>query len=696
MACLCAAIGFGSGAATAATPIASSTEKKAMTPEVLLSLTRISAPTLSPNGQMYLYSRSMPNIKDNKILSEVVLARLDGKGAPEVILGTDKKASQATFLSDTEIAYVTKAGDFSQIWLYNTVNKTSVQLSSFDFDVTGFLFSPNREKVVVVRDVELPNIAKDRNKDLDKISGKIYTDLMYKHWDEWKVSIPKPFVAKVEAGSNKIAGDVQPVLRADEWFEAPTKPHAGIEQFAWSEDGKYLAYSCRKKVGLEYAVSTNTDIYLFDTETATTVNLSEGMMGYDTDPAFSPDGQSIAWVSMERDGYEADIKRLFVMDFKTQTKKHHAPDFEHHVDQFVWLPDGKKIRFIATIEALTNIYEIDLATDKIEPITEGVHDVTAFSGNGRTFVTGIQSFTHPTDLFRVELPAKKTRKNRGLGKLTKLTTENDAVLAGIEMAQVEKVWIDTTDGKKMLTWFVKPPFFDPDKKYPAILYCQGGPQSTVSQFWSYRWNLNTFSSFGYVIVAPNRRGLPSFGKEWLEQISGDYGGQNMRDYLAAIDHAATLPYIDKDRLGCTGASYGGFSTYWLAGHHNKRFKAFFAHAGIFNLEAQYLETEEKFFANWDMGGPYWDKSNATAQKTFATSPHRFVGEWDTPIFICHGEYDFRILASQGMQAFDAARMRGIPTEMLLYPDETHWILQPQNGMLFYRSFRSWFDKWLKK
>lgn len=690
------ALGIGLGTSTTAANNASTT-KKAMTPEILLSLIRISSPTLSPSGKMFLYSRTIPNIKENKLSSEVVLASIDGNTPSSIILSSDKKASQATFLSDNIIAYIGSNGGSRQLFTYNIATKVSQQISDFDFDVTGFLFSPGLNKVAIVREVALPNIAQDRNKDLDQITGKIYTDLMYKHWDEWVTSIPKPFIASVDPGSLKVSTELLPVLGEDEWYEAPTKPFSGVEDFSWSKDNRLFAYSCRKKTGLEYAVSTNTDIYLFDTETRQTSNLTEGMMGYDTNPTFSNDGTKIAWVSMERDGYESDIKRLFTYDFNTKEKKQHAPTFENHFEQFEWLPKDNVIRFISTIEALTNIYEIDLKNDEIKQITEGIHDVTSFSGNGNSFVASIQSLVHPTDIYRVDLRARgRGKKMIKTSQLTKLTDENDAVLENIEMAKVEKVWVPTTDGKKMLTWLVLPPFFNSSKKYPAILYCQGGPQNTVSQFWSYRWNLNTFASGGFVIVAPNRRGLPSFGKEWLEQISGDYGGQNMKDYLSAIDYAAELPYIDKDRLGCTGASYGGFSTYWLAGNHDKRFKAFFAHAGIFNLEAQYLETEEKFFANWDMGGAYWDKTNAIAQKTYATSPHKFVDKWDTPIFISHGERDFRILASQGMMAFDAARIKGIPTEMLIFPDENHWILQPQNGVLFYRSFLNWMDRWLKQ
>lgn len=663
------------------------TNKKAMTPEVLLSLQRLSSPTLSPDGDAYFYSRSIPNIQENKITSELVLGRLSN-GSQDIILDATDKASQASFLSKDKIVYIGKAKKYRQIFLYDIKSGSKLCISNFDFDVQGYKFSPDLKHVVVIRDIQLPNITQERNPDLDKATGRIVTDLMYKHWDEWVCSVPQPFIAEVAEDLTISNESLLPVLDSQDYYEVPIKPFGGVEELAWSVDSKTLAYSCKKKTGKAYALSTNTDIYLFNLETKKTENITEGMMGYDTNPSFSPDGKSIAWISMERDGYESDVQRLFTMDLNTKRKTWHTRNFDN-LGQYEWSKDSKQIRFVSCVEALTNIYQIDLASDKVTTLTEGVHDVTGFSGVDNVFLCGIQSFVHPTDIYKVSL-------GKGKAKLEKLTHENDEVLSGIEPAKVKKLMVKTTDNKEMLTWLVLPPFFNEADKYPAILYCQGGPQSTVSQFWSYRWNLNTFASAGFIIVAPNRRGLPSFGREWLEQISGDYGGLNMKDYLAAIDTAAQLPYVDEEHLGCTGASYGGFSTYWLAGHHEKRFKAFFAHAGIFNLQAQYLETEELFFANWDMGGNYWDKTNEVAQKTYATSPHLFVEKWDTPIMISAGEKDYRILASQGMMAFDAAMIRDIPTEMLIYPDENHWILQPQNGVLFYRSWINWMSRWLKK
>ncbi len=471
-----------------------------------------------------------------------------------------------------------------------------------------------------------------------------------------------------------------------ELYESPLAPFGGMEQLAWSPDSKTIAYTSRKKIGKEYAVSTNSDIYFYNIETGETTNMTEGMMGYDINPQFSPDGTLLAWQSMERDGYEADKNRLFIINLSTGEKTYITKEFDNNTDSYIWGEDNNTIYMLSSVSGTSQIYHIDISTKEIKKLTEGKHNYVSLSLGGDGFIATRQSMSQPSEIYRVDI---------NTGESTELSFENSHILNQIQMGEVEERWIETTDKKQMLTWVVYPPNFDPTKKYPALLYCQGGPQSTLDQYWSYRWNPQMMAANGYIVVAPNRRGVPGFGSEWLEQISGDYGGQNMKDYLTAIDALSKEPFVDENRLGATGASYGGFSVYWLAGNHNNRFKAFFSHAGIFNTEAQYLETEELFFANWDMGGPFWDKSNAVAQNTYANSPHRFVDKWDTPIMISHGEYDYRILASQGMMAFNAAQLKGIPSRMLIYPDENHWIAKPQNGILFQREFFRWFDEWLK-
>ncbi|HBU45729.1 MAG TPA: peptidase S9, partial [Porphyromonadaceae bacterium] len=546
----------------------------------------------------------------------------------------------------------------------------------------GFVFSPDNKKVLFIKNVKVGEAIKDKHPDLPEASGRIVDNLMYKHWDSWVEEIPHTFVA--DFSDDKVSNIID--LLQDEPYEAPMLPFGGIEQLAWSPDGKTIAYTSRKKTGKEYAVSTNSDIFFYDVESGKTTNMTEGMMGYDVNPQFSPDGSKLAWQSMERDGYEADKNRLFVMDLATGDKTYVTENFDYNTDAFIWNTDNKTLYLVACVEAKTQLFSADIRSKQISPITKGKHDYASVAlGNGK-LIAKRHSMSQPDEIYSVELTN---------GQATEISFENKHILEQLTMGETEERWIETTDGKQMLTWVVYPPDFDSTKTYPALLYCQGGPQSTVSQFWSYRWNLQMMAANGYIVVAPNRRGLPGFGQEWNEQISGDYGGQNMKDYLSAIDALAQEPYVDETRLGCTGASYGGFSVYWLAGNHDKRFKAFLSHAGIFNLEAQYLETEEMWFANWDMGGPYWDKLNAVAQKTYATSPHRFVDKWDTPIMITHGELDYRILASQGMMAFNAAQLRGIPSRMLIFPDENHWISKPQNGILFQREFFRWFDQWLK-
>lgn len=534
--------------------------------------------------------------------------------------------------------------------------------------IEGRLTSPDGNHELVIKTVKAGERTSDKYPDLTKASGRIVTDLMYKHWDEWVEEVPHPFVD----GKDILEGTT---------FESPMRPFGGLEQFAWSPDSKTLAYTCRKKTGLEYAISTNSDIFLYDLQMGLSKNITTRNAGYDTNPAFSPDGSKIAWLSMERDGYESDENRLFVMDLESGERTFATKGLDTNVDTYYW-EDNSHIVFSACWHGTVGVYRLDLNTCTWEQILGGQYDYEPIATIDGQILTLRHSMCEANEIY--------------LGTQA-LTQENKNIYDQIERSTVVPRWQTTTDGKQMLTWIIYPPHFDPNKKYPTLLYCEGGPQSPVSQFWSFRWNFMMMSAGDYIVVAPNRRGLPGFGMEWNEQISGDYGGQCMKDYFTAIDEfVASEPYVDKEHLGCVGASFGGFSVYWIAGHHDGRFKAFIAHDGIFNMEMQYLETEEKWFANWDMGGAYWEKDNKVAQNTFANSPHRFVDKWDTPILCIHGEKDYRILANQAMAAFDAAKMRGVEAELLIFPDENHWVLKPQNGILWQREFRSWLDKWLKQ
>ena len=653
-----------------------------MTPEVLYSFGRIGDVAVSPDKSSILYQVTYVSIPRNRTNSELFIMKSDGTGKKQLTFTNMNESNPRWMDGGKKIAFLSNESGSSQVWTMNPDGGGMKQLSNVEGGINGFTFSPDETKVLFVKSVKTVETAADKYTDLPEASGRVVDDLMYKHWDHWVENVPHPFVADLSGGKLTNIRDIM----EGEPYESPLAPFGGVEQLAWSPDGKTIAYTSRKKTGKEYAVSTNSDIYFYDVESGQTRNMTEGMMGYDVNPLFSPDGTKLAWLSMERDGYEADKNRLFVMDLATGDKTYVTEDFDYNAEDFVWSEDSRAIYMISPVKGTSSLYSVDIANREITEVAKGQHDYTSVDLADGSLIAKRQSMSQPAEIYRVNLAS---------GEVTELSFENKDILDQLWMGEIEERWITTTDGKEMLTWVVFPPDFDPAKKYPTLLYCQGGPQSMVSQFWSYRWNLQMMAANGYIIVAPNRRGLPGFGQEWLEQISGDYGGQNMRDYLSAIDAVAKEPYVDENRLGCTGASYGGFSTLWLAGNHDKRFKAFFAHAGIFNLEAQYLETEEMFFANWDMGGPYWDKSNATAQRTYQTSPHRFVDKWDTPIMVSHGEFDYRILASQSMMAFNAAQLRNIPSRMLIFPDENHWITKPQNGILFQREFFRWFDEWLK-
>ena len=656
-----------------------------MTPEALWALGRIGGMNVSPDGKRVVYTVAYYSVPENKSNREVFVMNADGSDNKQ-ITKTGFAENEAVWIKGgTKIAFLCNESGSSQLWEMNPDGTDRKRLSDYDKDIEGFAFSPDEKKVLFISQVKTVNSTADKYPDLDKATGVIITDLMYKHWDEWVTTVPHPFVADFDGESISNPVDVM----EGELFESPMKPFGGIEQLAWNTTSDKIAYTSRKKTGKEYAISTNSDIYVYDLNTKQTTNITEENKGYDTNPTYSPDGKSIAWLSMERDGYEADQNRLMVMNLETGEKTFVSKDFDSNVDSYCWSADCERIYFTGVWHGESQVYQIDLANgNKITPLTEGMYDYASVALLGDKLIAQRHSMSMGDEIYSIDLTGDHT--------VTQLTFENKHIYDQLTMGKVEERWMKTTDGKQMLTWVIYPPQFDPNKKYPTLLFCEGGPQSPVSQFWSYRWNFQIMAANDYIIVAPNRRGLPGFGLEWNEAVSGDYGGQCMKDYFTAIDEVAKEPYVNKDRLGCVGASFGGFSVYWLAGHHDKRFKAFIAHDGIFNMEMQYLETEEMWFANWDMGGAYWEKQNATAQRTFANSPHKFVDKWDTPILCIHGEKDYRILANQGMAAFNAAVLRGVPAELLIYPDENHWVLKPQNGVLWQRTFFEWLDMWLKK
>ena len=690
-------------------------ENDQMTPEALWAMARIGGHSVSPDGRHIVYQVGYYSVEHNK--SHQVLRMMKADGSEQQQLTTDAdNETDAQWLDNETVAFL-KGGE---VWKMKLDGSGRKQLSQTEGKVEGFMFSPDRSKVIILQSIPFHEIIKENPSDLPKATGRVVTDLMYRHWDHYVESIQHPFVGSVSGDA--IAADLTDILEGMP-YECPMEPFGGMEQLAWSVDSKKIAYTCRMKTGLQYSISTDSDIYLFDleeeegtidknrnlckegvdipepnpTKTLKTqpVNSSEFKdmnVGYDQNPKFSPDGRYVAWLSMERDGYEADRNRLCVYDLSENTKTYVTESFDSNVDDFCWAPDSRTLYYIGVWHATENLYRTNLNGEVVQ-LTNDWADFGALQMlNEKQVLAERHSFVAPADLY-VVTPGDSIADT----KVEQITNENKEILDQLAKPTVQQHWVKTTDGQQMLTWIILPPNFDETKKYPTLLFCEGGPQSPVSQFWSYRRNFFIMASQGYVIVAPNRRGLPGFGQEWLEEISGDWTGQCMKDYLSATDYAATLPFVDKDRMGAVGASFGGFSVYYLAGHHDKRFKCFIAHDGAFNLEAMYTETEENWFSNWEYDDAYWNKDQtARARKTYENSPHRFVDKWDTPILCIHGEKDYRINATQGMSAFNAARLRGIEAELLIFPDENHWVLKPQNGILWQRTYFEWLDRWLKE
>ena len=709
---------LGNGKAQEAQVIGKSNIKlnsKMMTPEALWAMGRIGGIEASPNGSQVVYQVGYYSVKQNKSRQVICIMDADGKNQRQLTTG-NKSETAPTWLDQETIAFISGG----EIWAMKADGSERHQLSKTDGNVEGFKFSPDRSKVIILKSLPFHEIIKKNPDDLPKATGRRVTDLMYRHWDHYVESIQHPFVADVNSQFSILNSQFTDILEGEP-YECPMEPFGGIEQLAWSNDSKQIAYTCRKKTGLEYSISTDSDIYLYDVDSKTTRNLCKpanyqapavdptrtlaiqavnapenlkNNVGYDQNPQFSPDGKYIAWLSMERDGYEADLNRLCICDLQTGEKRY--IDWQSDVDAFCWAPQKDKqakLYFLSVWHGCINMYSVT-AKDEVKQLTEEWADWTSLqlANDGKRILATRQSLSAPTDIYMVT-PGKSIEKT----KIEQLSFENKHILDQLTFGKVQQRWVTTSDGKQMLVWVVLPANYEEGKKYPTLLFCEGGPQSPVSQFWSYRWNFQIMAANGYVVIAPNRHGLPGFGQEWKEEISGDWTGQCMSDYLAAIDDAAdNLPFVDKDRLGAVGASFGGFSVYYLAGIHEKRFKAFIAHDGAFNLAAMYTETEENWFSNWEYDEAYWHRPQMPrAKKTYHDSPHKMVEKWDTPILCIHGEKDYRINATQGMSAFNAARMKGIPAELLIFPDENHWVLKPQNGILWQRTFFDWLDKWLK-
>jgi len=647
-----------------------------LTPEVMHSMGKLSDAQVSPDGLEILYGVAYTSIPQNKNNRELFVMKADGSDNRQLTT-TVKSENNARWINDgKEIAYLLDG----QIWVMGKDGSNAKQISKYEAGISEFTFSPDGKKILFISSVPSGKKPKEIWPDLDKANGRMISDLMYRHWDHFVEEIPHPFIADFDG---KELANITDILEKEP-FESPTLPLSGIEQLSWSPDGTKILYASRKLTGVKYAFSTNTDIYLYDIAAKTHENLTEGMMGYDTDPLFSPDGKSLAWISMERDGYEADKKRLFIMNLESREKTELTTDYLYNIETITWMADGSGLYFTSCVKALTGVYSVNLADKAIRKVAEGQYDFDGVMLAGEKLITTYKSMSMPNEIVSI---------NPADGVFTQISFENKHLLDQIKMGRVEERWIKTVDNKDMHMWVVYPPDFDSTKVYPTLLFCMGGPQGTLSQNWSYRWNFQLMAANGYIVILPNRRGTSAFGQEWNEQISGDYIGLNMQDYFSSVKELKKEKYVGK--VGAVGASYGGYSIYYLAGIHKGMFSAFIAHAGIFNQEHMYMTTEELWFPHWDNGGAPWD-DNPVAKRHYANSPHKLVKNWDTPILITHGELDYRVPVDQGMAAFNAAKMMGVPSEMVLFPGENHWILKPQNSIQWNRIFYAWLDKWLKE
>ncbi len=612
-----------------------------MTPEMLAQLNKVSGKGLTKDGNHLIYSVSNFNIETNSKTSTTYQIPIIG-GEAQII------TNAASLLTDNSI-------------------------------------SPDGNYKITTDDVKLKKVTgQDFYNDVSNSNVKIYDALNYRHWDTWEDG------AYSHVLYSSIKNDSKPIdIMAEEPFDCPQKPFGGSEDYLWSPDSKSILYVTKKLSGAEYAVSTNSDIYEYNLETKITTNLTTENKGYDTNPAFSSKGQ-FAWLQMKRDGYESD-KNDIVVKINDESLNL-TSNWDGTVSSFKWSTKGNKIYFVAPVLGTVQLFELKVPTSskKIEnptQLTNGQFDVGSIVGQSENkMVVSRRDMNHATELYTVNLKD---------GSMIQLTHANDAIYNNIKLSKVVKRMVKATDGKEILTWVIYPPNFDVTKKYPTLLYCQGGPQAEVSQFYSFRWNFQLMAANGYIIVAPNRRGLPGFGIKWNEQISKDYGGQNMQDYLSAIDDVSKESYVDTTRLGAIGASYGGYSIYYLAGIHQGRFKTFISHDGIFDWRSMYGTTEELFFVNWDLDGAYWDKNNEVAQKSYKIyNPAEKVGNWDTPILIIQGGIDYRVPIGQGLAAFQAAQLQGIKSKLLFFPQENHWVLDNQNSLVWQREFYKWLKETL--
>lgn len=649
------------------------------TPELLWKLGRLSGGTLSPDGKYILYGVSTYSVEDNKGTRDIFIIPVAG-GAPKKLVDSPLSEFNEVWKKDSKtVAFICAQEDGYQMWEVNIETLEKKKITFLSEGMSSFKFSPDEKAILFTQDVKLDKTETDKYSDMPKSTAFATDGLMYRHWDQFH-DFAYSHVFHLPLDGTKEGKDIM----KGEKFDSPMMPFGGIEQITFSPDGNEIIYTSKKKSGKEAAQSTNSDLYVYNVKTGTTKNITEENKGYDTNPLFSADGKWMLHLAMKKDGNEADKNDIILTEYATGKRENLTEKIDLSIMNADFSADGKFIYFQAADQGSDHIFEYDLKTKKYRKVTSGDFDYTSMSLGKGIIISSRTTMNDPADLFKIDI--KK-------GTVTQLTFVNKDLLENVKGITFEKRWITTTDNKKMLTWVIYPPDFDKTKKYPTLLYCQGGPQSTVSQFFSYRWNFRIMASKGYIVVAPNRRGLPSFGQEWNDAISKDWGGQPMDDYLSAIDSLAKEPFVDENKLGAVGASYGGYSVYYLAGIHNNRFKAFISHCGLFDMNSWYGTTEELFFANNEFGGPFWKEENKSIYEKH--SPHNFIKNWNTPILIFHGQKDYRVPFSQGMEAFTAAQLMNVPSRLVTFPDENHWVLKPQNGIVWQREYFEWLDRYLK-
>ena len=647
--------------------------QEVMSPETLWTLRRISVQGVSPDQSAVLDKTSQTNLETEKnthqsyLLNAVTSQSIPFDIGEKSVLQWDKNG-----------LYALENGN---ILLSKDQGKTWTAFYHIGKEAENIRISPDGSKIAFSRAVQLQKVyGREKYTDLPKTTAQVYTDLNHRHWDTWYAGkYNHIFVVSVKENPNA-AKD----LLEGKAYDSPQKPFGGGEDFIWSPDAKHIIYVTKAKTGKEYAVSTNTDIFLYELETGKTSNLTEGMMGYDMNPKFSPNGKYLLWQSMARDGYEADKNDIYVMDWGNRSKTNLTKNWDDSVTGDVfWANDSQNIYFTAAFRGTKQLFTVN-QNKTVKQVTKGDFDVNAiFAQNKNSLLVNRNDAFHSPELYSVDL------KN---GKMKQVTDVNADFYQKLKLGHSELKMVKTTDGKEMGVWFHYPPNFDPNKKYPALLYCQGGPQSALTPYFSLRWNFSLMTANDYIVIAPNRRGMPGWGTKWNEQISQDWGGQSIQDYLSAADFAKELPYIDKDRMGAVGASYGGYSVLMLAGVHQNRFKTFISHNGLFDTKSWYGTTEELWFANWDMGGSPWDNPSSKSYTKF--NPSSYVNNWNTPIMIIQGNMDFRVPYEQGQQAFQVARLKNIKSKFLYFPDENHWVLKPQNALVWQREFFSWLKETL--